>query len=526
MNFYYFGPMIFLVISQALCACSSSCRLDADPFTIWWHRLIYRNLKQLSVSLSDIDNAIHNYGRSSPRVWRIFSKAMEGKSIKMIVIGGSNSAGGGIPDHTQLYHQLFLHWWNSVILPCTGSKLILENLSLGGTGSDFFNLCLQNYLLNVKDPDLVLIELSVNDYGYLYGRTAEPMERLTRRVLSMPSNPLILYITLVDLIEQVNWWKGYPNPRCLNLEDLGQHEIARYYNITILSWRDIVCPMDGEGSKRRIKVKTRMISNDHRHIGIKSHFQIAAMLTRYAQKMFRSLLNPVKRKVSRKIEAIKNIAPLYMKIGVTKPYCWSLITTNWRKPSFSQSLNITVLRHTGFREITPQGPYAKAQMANPGDRNDSFGGWQSEKTGNIIEFSFYLPNLTEKTAKKSSVGLVLRRLQRGSIKVWLVGESERKPVTITGRDYGRRIGSQTRIYFLGVDISSGLKHTLQIKTDSGKAGFKVLVSGIVLGPAGMRDIKQYKPSDTIRKVWSLEDYKKLLIDYTKEKANKNKTNKT
>ena len=167
MKFYSFGPMIFLVISQALCACSSSCRLDADPFTIWWHRLIYRNLKQLSVSLSDIDNAIHNYGRSSPRVWRIFSKAMEGKSIKMIVIGGSNSAGGGIPDHTQLYHQLFLHWWNSVILPCTGSKLILENLSLGGTGSDFFNLCLQNYLLNVKDPDLVLIELSVNDYGYL-----------------------------------------------------------------------------------------------------------------------------------------------------------------------------------------------------------------------------------------------------------------------------------------------------------------------------------------------------------------------
>ena len=162
---------------------------------------------------------------------------------------------------------------------------------------------------------------------------------------------------------------------------------------------------------------------------------------------------------------------------------------------------------------------------HPGDRNDSFGGWQSEKRGSIIELSFYLPNLTEKTANKSSVGIVLRRLQRGSIKVWL-GESERNPVTITGRDYGRRIGSQTRIYFLGVDISSGIRHTLQIKTDSGKAGgFKVMVSGIVLGPAGMKDIKQYKPSDTIRKVWSLEDYKKLLIDHTTEKANKNKTDK-
>ena len=468
MKFYSFGPMIFLVISRALCACASSCRLDADAFTIWRHRLIYRNLKQLSVSLSDINSAIHNYGRRSPRVWSIFRKAMEGKSIKMIVIGGSNSAGGGIPDHRQLYHQLFLHWWNSVILPCTGSKLILENLSLGGTGSDFFSLCLQNYLVKVKDPDLVLTELLVNDYGYLYGRTAEPMERLTLRVLWLPSNPLILYVTLVDLIEKVNWWKGYPNPRCLNLEDLGQHEIARYYNITILSWRDIVCPMGGEGSKRRIKVKTRIISNDHLHIGVKSHFQIAVMLTRYAQKMFRSLLEPIKRKLSRKSEAINNVTPLFMKIGVTKPYCWSLITNNWRKPSISQSLNITVLRHTGFREITPQSPYAKAQVANPGDRNDSFGGWQSERRGSVIEFSFCLPNSTEKTANKGSVGLVLRRLQRRSIKVWL-GKSERNPVTITGRDYGRRIGSQTRIYFLGVDISSGssgIKHTLQIKTNS------------------------------------------------------------
>ena len=510
MKFNFFGPMILLVISRAFCARASSCQLGADPFTIWRHRLIYRNLKQLSASLSDIDSAMHNFGRGSARVWSIFRKAMEGKSIKMIVIGGSNSAGGGIPDYRQIYHQLFLHWWNSVILPCTGSELILENLSLGGTGSDFFSLCLQNYLMNVKDPDLVVIELSVNDYGYLYGRTAEPMERLTRRVLSLPSNPLILYVTLVDLIEKVNWWKGYPNPRCLNLEDLGQHEIARYYNITILSWRDIVCPMDGEGSKRRIKVKTRMISNDHLHIGVKSHFQIAVMLTRYAQKRFRSLLGPIKRKLG-KIEAISNIAPLFMKIGVTKPYCWALITNNWRKPSVSQSLNITVLRHTGFREITSQSPYAKAQVAHPGDRNDSFGGWQSERRGSVIEFSFCLPNSTEKTANKNSVGLVLRHLQRGSIKVWL-GESERNPVTITGRDYGR-IGSQTRIYFLGVDISSGVKHKLQIKTDFGKVGFKVIVSGIVLGPAGMKDIKQYKPSDTIQKVWSLEDYKKGVITY-------------
>ena len=93
MKRYLVVLMTFLLISRALCVCASSCQLDADPFAIWKQRLIYRNLKQLSVSLSTIDSAIHDYGQSSLRVWRIFRKALEGESIKMIVIGGSNSAG-------------------------------------------------------------------------------------------------------------------------------------------------------------------------------------------------------------------------------------------------------------------------------------------------------------------------------------------------------------------------------------------------------------------------------------------------
>ena len=169
-----------------------------------------------------------------------------------------------------------------------------------------------------------------------------------------------------------------------------------------------------------------------------------------------------------------------------------------------------MLRHAGFREISPQSPFARA--ANSGDRSDSFGGWQSEKRRSVIEFAFWLPNLTKKTTNKWSVGLVLRQLQRGNVKVSF-GESELNPVTITGR-----IGLQTRIYFLGENISSGTEQKMQIKTNSGKVGFKVIVSEIVLGAADMKDIKQYKPSDTIQKVWSLEDYRKLLIDYTKEKA--------
>ncbi|KAJ7339320.1 hypothetical protein OS493_005711 [Desmophyllum pertusum] len=158
------------------------------------------------------------------------------------------------------------------------------------------------------------------------------MEQLTRRVLSFSSKPLVIYVTLVDLIEKVKWWKRILNPRCFNLEDVGQHEIARYYNITVLSWRDVVCPMDENISKRRIEIKPGMLNEDHIHIGMR--------------------------------------------------------------------------------------------------------------------------------------------------------------------------------------VTSG-NHKMRVKTEGGK-GFDVLLNGIVLGPAGMKDIKEYKPTNTLQKAWSLEDYKMLRPDYTYE----------
>ena len=110
--------------------------------------------------------------KDSCRVNTLMNKVMRAEPIKMIVIGGSNSAGGGIADHKRLFHQLFSQWWNQV----TFSQLTVENLALGGTGSDFFTFCLQNFLSKNDEPDIVLIELSVNDYGLSYGKSVQPME--------------------------------------------------------------------------------------------------------------------------------------------------------------------------------------------------------------------------------------------------------------------------------------------------------------------------------------------------------------
>jgi len=140
------------------------------------------------------------------------------------------------------------------------------------------------------------------------------------------------------------------------------------------------------------------------------------------------------------------------------------------------------------------------------DRSDSFGGWQSREGGNFIELSFTAPKMARKT-EKWSIGLVLRHLQNGLIKIWL-DENESTTLTITGKNYGRVL-LQTRIYFLRTRVTSG-KYKMKIETE-GRKGFDVLLSGIVLGPASMRNIKGYKPANTLQKVWPCENYKALVF---------------
>ena len=145
----------------------------------------------------------------------------------MIVIGESNATGGGIKKHRHLlYHRLFSQWWDKVISPTTGTKLTMENLSLRGTRNDF---CLQNFITPDDEPDIVFIELSVNDYEYIH------IELLTRRILSLKSFPLVLYVSLVNFVNKCASLSSAKNPRCHNSEEFGQRELATHYGITLLS---------------------------------------------------------------------------------------------------------------------------------------------------------------------------------------------------------------------------------------------------------------------------------------------------
>ena len=107
----------------------------------------YREINDLNVREEDITRALHwNEKDRACRAQNLVTKVLKYQPVKIIVIGGSNSAGGGVTNHKQLYHQLLSQWWNNVIFLKTSSKLIVENLSLGGTGSDFFTFYLQHFL--------------------------------------------------------------------------------------------------------------------------------------------------------------------------------------------------------------------------------------------------------------------------------------------------------------------------------------------------------------------------------------------
>ena len=114
------------------------------------------------------------------------------------------------------------------------------------------------------------------------------MELLTRRVLSLPSFPLVLYVSLVDVVgKKGESLKNIRNPHCHNLEDLGQRQLANYYEITLFSWRDILCPVNPRTGKPEAYIRPGMVNRDHLHVDIKGHAQVALIMIRYFQNALR-----------------------------------------------------------------------------------------------------------------------------------------------------------------------------------------------------------------------------------------------
>lgn len=167
-------------------------------------------------------NAMTNQGNPE-RIAKAMRKAIAGEKIVIGTIGGSITQGAGASDVYHCYASLVLRWWKSKF---DDSSIQLINAGIGATGSVIGVHRLQDDLLTYA-PDFVIVEFAVNDSNN--AQCKETYENLLRRVLQSKNLPGV--IALMSCYQSA-----------LTAEEI-HSEIARYYDLPIISYKEAVNPM-------------------------------------------------------------------------------------------------------------------------------------------------------------------------------------------------------------------------------------------------------------------------------------------
>ncbi|XP_028403480.1 uncharacterized protein LOC114526157 [Dendronephthya gigantea] len=335
--------------------------LAEDPFDTWiYHQ---RNFGELGITPSLLKAGIVNLGSSKP-VQQAVRKAVRGENVKLLVVGGSISAGGGLwkdrGNVDGVYHRALAHWWKRTVTPVTNSKLDVNNVAIGGTDSEYFSYCINNFLED--NPDIVLWELSANDYNRFNERNfdpSKPLEQLTRIILQLPSHPALIYVNFFRGDKQ-NFQLG---EKCPDSEETEVDILSRYYDIPSLSWRRMVCNL----ITKRTFVNQELFSDDGYHPNLLGHAQVAMLLMMYIKGVFESVLaNDLDNMKRFDIlddhkadfqDAFQLKIPAFKDPLNPKPSCWTLLTPDYTKV-FKNTLNeVNVLKGYGFelRNLTAWG---------------------------------------------------------------------------------------------------------------------------------------------------------------------------
>lgn len=177
---------------------------------------------------------------------------MTNKTIHIGVIGGSQSSASLCDANNCLYIELVVSWLRTVL----GVNVILHNAALPLASSAYFSWCLHPHL-DASKMDIIIWELSVEDFLFKelltknrYTNPGQLQEELTRRLLSLPNDPYIIYFNFLSV-------EDMKNRDCLNSEHISGKILARHYNITNISWGTAVCS--------RISRRTGFMTNELIH---------------------------------------------------------------------------------------------------------------------------------------------------------------------------------------------------------------------------------------------------------------------
>lgn len=462
---------------------ATNLRLDLikqDPFHVWFFRNRFRSYNDLGIKE---DPSIQGLHVGDPnRLKNVILKAMQGLPIHVVVIGGSNSAGGGIEKDEKslkgLYFNVFVDWWRKIFGDPNNPKTNIHLLALGGTGSAFFSFCFKTFLDDPSAFDIVLVETAVN-FDRKSSTAAEAAEQLTRVVLSSPSTPAVMFINLVSGLGKDSITNKTINPSCSNLEDYGLVEIAKHYNITALSLRDIVCPKRRE--KRRIAIPN-MASSDSRHIGIRAHGQVALMLIDYTIKIVKDVIHDLQNNRTTMWYPVVTIPDtLFIKkptAVVSYPLCWTAVTPNRFKKGNHPSLELQVTENNGF-VLQDSLPADTKTLRTDAAQN----GWMAKNSSNLIRFRFDVPRWNSSSEIFSrSIIVVIRTSGYGGVgEICCDHDVKRRTKCITVNS--KNIFGQNRLHTVATRVHPG-KHSLIVKVV--KNGM-FMVSGILIGPPDFKN---------------------------------------
>lgn len=177
------------------------------------------------------ENAVYVYNNLS-RLKSVMEKAANGNPVTVAFLGGSITNGSvAQPQETSCYAYLTCQWWTKNF---PDADITYVNAGIGATDS---YLGVHRVAADVLsyNPDLVVVEFSVNDYR---NHNQETYESLLRRILQSETSPAVvaLFVTQWTLAGKISDYSAY------------HKEVVDYYGIPAVSYRDVVGPMLESGS--------------------------------------------------------------------------------------------------------------------------------------------------------------------------------------------------------------------------------------------------------------------------------------
>ncbi|MBO4389903.1 MAG: SGNH/GDSL hydrolase family protein [Lachnospiraceae bacterium] len=198
----------------------------------------------------------------------VMRKAERGEPVTIAAIGGSITMGTisqGSKDNEvserKMYAEIFRDWWTETF---PESEVTWINAGIGATDSYLGVHRVQVDVLD-HDPDLVLVEFSVNDEDNIVSKTN--YDNLVRRILKSESEPavMLLFMAQTSLVSAQN-----------------QHQAVGFpYALPMLSYRNVIKDLMESGT-----YTAKDLSGDEVHPSALGHRIAGEMIWKYLNSVY------------------------------------------------------------------------------------------------------------------------------------------------------------------------------------------------------------------------------------------------